>query len=77
MKAKYPGRCNLCGSGWPAGELVTRWAGKWVHEPCKAARVAIMPRLELPEARGAADQPQMVGVKAVRQAGISRTRQLG
>jgi len=76
VKARYAGRCNLCASEYPAGELLVKWVGKWVHEPCRAVSAAAAARLELPDARGKADRPQAVGVKAVRQAGISRIGQI-
>lgn len=80
MKAFYPGDCPLCGLPWAAGEPIAKWLGKWSHEGCKAARQASIAsegkRTTLPDSRGTADTAKVVGVKAVRQAGISRTRQL-
>jgi hypothetical protein len=40
MKARYAGRCGVCGSRYAVGDPVDKWLGKWSHEPCKAARRA-------------------------------------
>lgn len=80
MKSKFDGVCPECGSVWLRGDLIEQWLGKWVHAACKAARRASVAsegvRTELPPARGGADRPRQVGIKAIRQSGISRTRQL-
>lgn len=72
--------CPLCGLSWARGDAISKWLGDWVHESCKAARAASRAtegvRTELPPARGGADRPRQVGIKAIRQSGISRTRQL-
>jgi len=53
--------CPLCGLSWARGDAIAKWLGDWVHEPCKAARVASMAsrgeRTALPDARGWADLP--------------------
>lgn len=84
MKSRYASKpdapCPLCGLPWAAGAPISKWLGDWVHEPCKALKMASVAsegvRTVLPEARGSVDLPQQVGVKAVRQAGISRLGQL-
>lgn len=61
MKSLYGSQspCSLCGLSWARGDAIAKWLGNWVHEPCKAARVAsVAPKGErttLPDARGWAD----------------------
>ena len=61
MKSRYDSNipCPLCGLSWAAGAPISRWLGDWVHEACKAARVASVTsegqRSTLPDARGSAD----------------------
>ena len=82
MKAKWASKepCWLCGLPWAPGAPIGMWLGDWVHGGCKAARAASVAsegvRTELPDARGAADRPKAVGVKAIRQAGLNRIGQI-
>lgn len=82
MKAKYASKepCWLCGLPWALGAPISKWMGDWVHDPCKAARAASVAsegvRTELPDARGAADKPKVIGARPLRQAGISRAGQI-
>lgn len=63
MKSRYASKpdapCPLCGLPWAAGAPISKWLGDWVHEPCKALKMASVAsegvRTVLPEARGWAD----------------------
>lgn len=61
-RSKWAGHCHLCDEEIAVGAPGARFLGKWVHDPCKALRVAEIAaqgRVEvLPEARGLADVAQ-------------------
>jgi hypothetical protein len=40
MKAKFSGRCRLCGEAIRAGEEINILLKKWVHPTCKTAEIA-------------------------------------
>lgn len=80
MRAKYAGHCSSCDEPIEIGSDISKLLGEYVHTPCKG-RVLERKRLlatvkQLPDARGTADRPSVVGVKSNRQAGISRVRQI-
>jgi ribonuclease HI len=37
LKAKFPGRCGVCGRGYPAGESIAKVGQGWGHPECRAA----------------------------------------
>ncbi|MER5479182.1 ribonuclease H [Streptomyces sp. NPDC002734] len=37
LKAKFPGRCGVCGRGYPAGEEIAKVGQGWGHPECRAA----------------------------------------
>ena len=80
MKAKFTGTCMACRQTMQVGSEIDRMKGKWVHRACKDRSMNRKPAeakvTYLPDARGTADRPQVTGIKASRQASISRTRQL-
>jgi hypothetical protein len=59
IKARFPGRCRLCGKEWNVGDRIGRWLGHEAHFSCRQAetekRIAAGEAKQLPEARGWAD----------------------
>ena len=67
MRSKHESECNLCEETIRAGAPGARFLGQWVHEECKAEKVAAIAaegrRSTLPEARGWVDMEEHMNIK--------------